>query len=120
MAPTRKELKRKAGKKTYVYTTSELIEKIKNVESNTKLKLSYKEASAPIDIAHFLYKIGFITARKEISGRIDRKYYDEKKQLLKSGQIGDGGYGWEIHPSYRSAISTSQSVAWMNTVEIED
>ncbi len=119
MAPTTKEIREKI-KNTYLYTTTELLDKIKNINSNTTLKLAYKDTANPIDIAHFLYKIGFITARKDVNGVIDRKYYDEKKQLLKSGQIGDGGYGWEIHPSYRSAISTSQKNAWMSTVNIED
>lgn len=120
LAPTKAELIEKKGKSKFVYTTSELLEKIKNIMSNTTLKLTYSEHTTPMEIAHFLYKIGFITARKIESGKIERKYYDEKKQLLKSGQIGDGGYGWEVHPSYRSAISTSEKTAWMSTVEIED
>ena len=119
MAPTTKEVKEKENN-VYVYTTAEVINKIKNIASNTTLKLTSKDNTAPIDLAHFLYKIGFITARKDTQSSIDRKYYDEKKQLLKSGQIGDGGYNWEIHPSYRSAISTSQKDAWMNTVIIEE
>ena len=88
--------------------------------SNTTLKLSSRTNTEPIDVAHFLYKVGFITARKDTKSKIERKYYDEKKQLLRSGQIGDGGYCWEIHPSYRSAISTSQKDAWMNTVIIDE
>jgi hypothetical protein len=120
LAPTKAELREKQGRSRFVYTTAELLEKIKNVMSNSNLKLTYKTQTSPMDVAHFLYKIGFITARKNLSGRIERKYYDEKKQLLKTGQIGDGGYGWEVHPSYRSAISTSEKVAWMSTVEIED
>lgn len=123
MAPTAKEIREK-NKDIYVYPTADLLKKIKDVQQNIELSLVYKKEKGvkteAIDIAHFLYKIGFITARKNIAGKIDRKYYDEKKQLLKSGQIGDGGYGWEIHPSYRSAISTSQKNAWMSTVNIED
>ena len=119
MAPTAKEIKDKK-KNTYVYTTSELINKIKNIRQNIALKLTYQHNTTDMDIAHFLYKIGFITARKTINNKIDRKHYDEKKQLLKSGSIGDGGYNWEIHPSYRSAISTAQKKAWMDTVEFDD
>ena len=107
-----------------VYSTADLLKKIKDIQQNVKLDLVYKKEKGvkteAIDVAHFLYKIGFITARKNIVGKIDRKYYDEKKQLLKSGQIGDGGYSWEIHPAYRSAISTLQKNSWMNTVDIED
>ncbi|HHF3232857.1 TPA: hypothetical protein ACPJ2O_004467 [Vibrio diabolicus] len=120
LAPTKSELREKRGRSKFVYTTSELLEKIKNVMSNSNIKLSYRTQTTPIDVAHFLFKIGFITARKTISGKIERKYYDEKKQLLKSGQIGDGGYAWEVHPSYRSAISTTEKFAWMSTVDIDD
>jgi hypothetical protein len=121
LAPTKAELERKRGTPMFVYKTSELIEKIKNIRSNSKITLAYSKAASAMDIAHFLYKIGFITARRSLSGKkTERKYYDEKKQLLKSGQIGDGGYDWEIHPSYRSAISTTDQVSWMSTVEIDD
>lgn len=121
LAPTKAELIEKKNRAKFVYTTSELLEKIKNIMSNSTLRLTSSEHTTPIEIAHFLYKIGFITARKKEPGKkIERKYYDEKKQLLKSGQIGDGGYEWEVHPSYRSAISTSEKNAWMSTVEIED
>lgn len=119
LAPTTSERKLKK-KMTYLYTTSELIDKIKNIMGNTNLNLAYKAGASPMDIAHFLYKIGFVTARKNSDRGIIRKYYDEKKQLLKSGQIGDGGYGWEIHPSYRSAISTEHKNEWMMTVEIDE
>ncbi len=118
LAPTTSEIRKKKGQLTFVYTTSELIEKIRNIMSNSTLKLTYREATSPIDIAHFLYKIGFITARRMEDGKIVRKYYDEKKQLLKSGQIGDGGFSWEVHPSYRSAISTREKISWMSTVEV--
>lgn len=77
MAPTTKEIREKQ-KNTYCYTTSELLEKIKNIQSNCLLKLAYKQNTDPIDVAHFLFKIGFITARKETTNGIDRKYYDEK------------------------------------------
>lgn len=119
MAPTTDEIKTKKTN-TYVYTTTELLTKIKNIQSNSKLTLVNKNVTETIDIAHFLYKIGFITARKMIDGKIDRKYYDEKKQLLQNGAIGDGGFSWEIHPSYRSAISTSQKTAWMNTLDFDE
>lgn len=118
MAPTRKEIQEKR-KNIFVYTTAQLLEKIKNIQSNVTLRLVYKDSTTPMDIAHFLYKIGFITARKVIDKKIERKYYDEKKQLLKSGQIGDGGYDWEVHPAYRSAILTQDGIHWAKTLEVE-
>ena len=56
-----------------------------------------------------MYKINFITARKELSnGQIDRKYFEENRYL--SNQFIDFGYDWEIHPAYRWALQP-ESVA---------
>ena len=53
---------------------------------------------------HFLYKIGFITARKEIeSGKIIRHYFEEQNYV--SSRYADYGCAWEIHPAYRWALS---------------
>ena len=111
LAPTKSEIRNKQGKLIFVYKTDELLTKIKNIMSNVNLKLKSDKITNPTSIAHFLYKIGFITARKQDSnGKIIRQYYDETKQLLKSNQIGDGGYSWEVHPAYRNAISTDNEV----------
>ena len=51
-----------------------------------------------------MYKINFVTARKELSdGRIERKYFEENKYL--SYQFVNFGYDWEIHPAFRWALS---------------
>ena len=48
-------------------------------------------------IAGFMYKINFLTARKELSnGQIDRKYFEENQYL--SNQFIEFGYDWEVHP----------------------
>ncbi len=52
------------------------------------------------ELAHFLYKINFLTARKvKEDGEIHRKYYDENRYLISSAV--NFGYDWEIHPAYR-------------------
>lgn len=59
--------------------------------------------AGPKDLAQFLYKINFLTARKELpSGEIDRKYFEENRYL--SARFADFGYDWEIHPAYRWAL----------------
>lgn len=59
------------------------------------------------DLAQFLYKINFITARKlitDIDGEevIDRKYFEENRYL--SSKFVDFGYEWEVHPAFRWAL----------------
>jgi hypothetical protein len=62
-----------------------------------------KRQATAIDLAEFLYKINFLTARKQLStGEIDRKYFEENRYL--SNQFSDFGYDWEIHPAYRWAL----------------
>jgi hypothetical protein len=55
------------------------------------------------ELANFMYKINFLTARKEQKdGEIDRKDFEENRYL--SSQFVDFGYDWEIHPAYRWAL----------------
>ncbi len=50
-----------------------------------------------------MYKIDFITARKNLpDGTIDRKYFDQSRYL--QNQFTEFGYDWEIHPAYRWAL----------------
>ena len=71
-------------------------------------------------IAHFLYKIGFITGRKrDTSNKITRVYYDEAPYLL-NVNTGDGGYSWEIHPAYRGALAKGINDYWESTLDVND
>lgn len=71
-------------------------------------------------IAHFLYKIGFITGRKRNeSGKIERVYYDESPYLL-NANVGDRGYSWEIHPAYRGALANGTNDNWEITLNLDD
>lgn len=117
MGPTSKEITTKKNDR-YKYTTQELFEKIKNVNQNIDLK--FPNSSSVFDIhsvAHFLYKIGFITARKDIEGKKYRVYYEDNKQLL-TKSAGDMGYAWEIHPAYRSTLfkHSKDSLNWEETI----
>lgn len=124
MAPTQQEIKTKTAER-YVYTTAQLHEKIKNIQQN--IPISIYTASAETckiadfhQIAHFLYKVGFITGRKRNpSGKISRVYYDESPYLL-DANIGDGGYAWEIHPAYRGALAKGINDIWESTLDIND
>ena len=100
MKPTSKE--RRAGKE-FVYTTSELLDKIRRVQEHTQFRTHRGDHVDAKWLAAFMYKINFINARKVLpSTFIDRKYFDENRYL--SGHFADFGYDWEIHPAYWWAL----------------
>jgi len=62
----------------------------------------------PLQLAHFLYKVGFIVARKEHegdSGNADFTRYEQRPELLLDSRNPDDGMLWEIHPSFRDALN---------------
>lgn len=100
MKPTKKGRTTKEG---YVYTTDSLLKKIKNISEQGQFKFSDGRIADEKALAAFMYKINFLTARKEAAdGLIDRKYFEENRYL--SNQFVDFGYDWEIHPAYRWAL----------------
>ena len=49
-----------------------------------------------------MYKVNFLTARKDKAGEIVRKYFEENRYL--SNSFSDFGFDWEVHPAYRWAL----------------
>lgn len=100
MKPNRMERKAALG---YLYKTDELLKKIKNIRELGRFYLASGVEADVKTLAHFLYKINFLTARKVLpSGEIDRKYFEENRYL--SSKFADFGYDWEVHPAYRWAL----------------
>jgi len=100
MKPNKRERTAKAG---YVYTTDALLKKIENItQGGESFKFSSGRQASPKELAAFLYKINFLTARKETTEGIVRKYFEENRYL--SNQLADFGFDWEIHPAYRWAL----------------
>lgn len=99
MKPSKEERKAKLG---YVYTTDMLLKKIKNIQQNVVFKFANGKIADEKDIAAFMYKINFLTARKELGSLIERKYFEESRYL--SHKFVDFGFDWEIHPAYRWAL----------------
>ena len=88
---------------SYQYTNDQLSKKIQNVCQNAKFVFANNHVGAPRELAQFMYKIDFITARKTLSDdTIDRKYFDQSRYL--QNQFTEFGYDWEIHPAYRWAL----------------
>ncbi len=124
MAPTKREMQNKLTER-YVFKTAELYEKIKNIQGNINVEIfnpegENKKRASFHEIAHFLYRIGFITGRTRTStNKIRRVFYDDIPELLEQN-IGDRGYSWEIHPAYRAAISNGIDDTWKSTLDVED
>lgn len=88
---------------SYVFSTSDLMLKINNILEQGDFKFTNKKKASAKDLAQFLYKINFLTARKELeTGEISRRYFEENRYL--SSSFVDFGYNWEIHMAYRWAL----------------
>jgi len=103
MRPTQKEARDGNG---WVYSTDQLLKKIGKIIEQGKFTNSSGSPMGAKELAQFLYKINFLTARKDISSGssaadslIDRKYFEENRYL--SSEFADFGYSWEIHPAFR-------------------
>jgi hypothetical protein len=89
---------------SFVFTSAELRQKLNNIIQQNRFVFANGKVATAADLAHFLYKINFLTARKSIGdeGEINRKYFEENRYL--SSSTADFGYDWEIHPAYRWAL----------------
>ena len=81
-----------------------MLKKIENIQaSRGSFRFSNGRTAEKQELAAFLYKINFLTARKESSqGEIIRKYFEENRYL--KSKFVDFGFDWEIHPAYRWAL----------------
>jgi hypothetical protein len=69
-------------------------------------------------LGNFLYKIDFITARKDTDGSIIiRKHFDENRYL--QDQFVDFGFDWEIHPAYRWALQPIGVLDVLKTIDAD-
>ena len=113
MKPNRKERTASAG---YTYTTDALLKKIHNVMGLASFKTANGSNLTAKELAAFMYKINFLTARKENDGKITRKYFEESRYL--SNSFADFGFAWEVHPAYRWALQPSDIGAIYRSVEL--
>jgi len=99
MKPNRRE--RSEGK-GYVYRTDELLGKIQNIIETGDFRFAGGRHATARELAAFMCKINFLTARKSVAGSIKRLYFEENRYL--SSQLADFGFDWEVHPAYRWAL----------------
>ncbi|MFA7383848.1 MAG: hypothetical protein WC001_10405 [Desulfurivibrionaceae bacterium] len=61
--------------------------------------------NSPLEIAHFLYRIGFIVARSDDGdGGYEHYHFHEMPDFLSARTNQDFNLKWEIHPCYRQAL----------------
>lgn len=99
MRPTRRE---RRTAESYLFSTDELSEKLQAIMHHATLRFTNGQRVTPRSLIQFLYKIDFVTARRDGSDGIDRKYFDESRFL--ANEVVEFGYHWEIHPAYRWAL----------------
>lgn len=69
-----------------------------------------------LDVAAFLFEIGFLYGRRDFSdGSYEHIGFSDKPSLLKSRTNVDNGYKWEIHPVYRQALEIRDSSGVMTS-----
>lgn len=86
----------------YLFTTDSLVTKLRQIMQNASLQFRNGKQVTPRGLIQFLYKIDFVTARKDVDGRIERKHFDQNRFL--ASEIAEFGYDWELHPAYRWAL----------------
>jgi hypothetical protein len=111
MKPNTREITTKQG---YVYSTEALLRKVGNIMQGGEFRFANGAAASNRDLASFMYKINFLTARKETAGGIVRRYFEENRYL--SSHFTDFGFQWEVHPAYRWALQPSSITDIFNTL----
>lgn len=100
MKPSKRE---RTGHEGYVYTTDSLLKKINGIREQGQFKFANGEIADSKRLAAFMFKINFLTARKQATSEVVvRKYFEENRYL--SNDFVDFGFDWEIHPAYRWAL----------------
>lgn len=112
MKPSKKE---KTSKEAYKFKTDQLLKKVNNIISSNSFSFTSNREVTAKDLCSFMYKINFLTARKDMpNGNIERKYFEENEFLM-SG-FADFGFDWEIHPAYRWALQPDDVISIMDTL----
>lgn len=72
-----------------------------------------KTAKDPKEIAHFLYRLGFLQARVDRDdGGYEHYFFADLPDLLTSRTNDDFKAFWEIHPCYREALDIKKLNKW--------
>ncbi|WP_417746320.1 P-loop ATPase, Sll1717 family [Rosistilla oblonga] len=94
------------------FSTDQLIRTIKDrVLNGLSVKLaSVGTVTKPMQVAGFLYEIGFLTAREDHEdGQYSHYSFAEQPELLHNRTNVDRGLSWEIHPVFRQTLRVRTS-----------
>jgi len=89
------------------FKTSDLITILKNrvLQAVTPNIVGVLGTPTATDVAHFLFQIGFLTARRDLeNGDYEHIAYAENPMLLAARTNLDQGYAWEVHPVFRHPL----------------
>lgn len=89
------------------YSTDELIKTLRNRVFGAVHPqiVGVSSPAREMDVAHFLFQIGFLTARRELGNEnYEHLAYANAPHLLKDRTNIDDGMTWEIHPVYRQTL----------------
>ena len=76
-----------------------------HVTTHLRPRIEGDLVTSPVQVAQFLYRIGFLQARsQDKDGNYEHYGYDEMPDFLASRTNDDFGVSWEIHPCYRQAL----------------
>lgn len=91
---------------TRLMSRNELFRWINNrVSEHMVPTIEGSQSRSPMEIARFLYRLGFILARSDAAdGRYEHYRFDQMPDFLSSRTDNDFGLKWEIHPCYREAL----------------
>lgn len=113
MKPSQKEI---STSTPCLFTREQLIKKLQDILSMSSFTFKDGKQVSPQNLAAFLYKINFITARKTVGKEILRVYYDENQYIY--NDFTDFGYSYEIHPAYRWALQPTTAKELFRQVEL--
>jgi hypothetical protein len=94
------------------YKTDTLLKTIENrvLTSVTPHIAGVAGKASALDVASFLFQIGFLSARRTYpDGRYEHITYSEQPSLLRARTNIDDGVSWEIHPVFRQALQLRDS-----------
>lgn len=112
----------KAAKKfteKYLYTTEQLLAKIATHKPKGGYFFSKSDSPATDkELIGFLYRINFLTARREGSRSGARLYYEECDYLTDADV--DFSFKWEVHPAFRWALEPDdEDIIWDRLENLE-
>jgi len=88
-----------------LFSRAKLLEIInQSISSRGSVCIDGNETRKSIDIAYFLYRIGFIVARTNDSSSYYHYSFEDFSSLLSTKFQKDNEFEWEIHPCYRKVL----------------